>query len=53
MILLAASTSIPWAELQRWSPARRMAALVVIGQSNGGEMDWSAGRMRWPQSGQS
>lgn len=49
LILLAHETSVPWDELLRWTPARRLAALAVIRQSQGGEMDWHTGRIEWPK----
>ncbi len=51
MILLAHETSVPWSELLRWSPARRMAALVVIRENQGGKMNWRTGQMDWPKIG--
>ncbi len=49
MILLAHETSVPWDDLLRWSPARRLAALVVIRESQGGKMNWRAGKIEWPK----
>ncbi len=48
MILLSHETNVPWEELLRWTSARRMAALTVIRESQGGKMDWHTGRIDWP-----
>lgn len=40
---------VPYQEAVKWSPARRLAALIVIGESNGGEFDWNLMQMQWPK----
>ncbi len=46
-VVLAAS-GIPWAEVRSWSQGRRLAALIAIGESRGGTMNWRSGQMEWP-----
>jgi hypothetical protein len=51
MVLLAKHgvASVPWSEVAKWSPARRMAALIIIGESNGGRFNWNSMSMEWPK----
>lgn len=50
MVLLAKNgvVSVPWNEALHWSAARRLAALIIVGEANGGTFDWTAMQMRWP-----
>ncbi len=43
-ILLLAGRGVPWSEIMSWSEARRLAAVVAIGEMQGREFDWGAGR---------
>ncbi len=49
LILLAHETNVPWHELLRWTPARRIAALAVIRESQGAKMNWRTGKIEWPK----
>ena len=42
-------TSVPWHEVQRWSHARREAALIAVGESEGGRWDYRSWTMDWPK----
>lgn len=48
MVLLA-KYGVPWTVSEKWSSARRLAALIIIGESNGGTFDWRDMRMHWPK----
>lgn len=43
---MLASMGLDFDTVQRWSPARRMAAIVAIGESKGGEFIWEARRWK-------
>jgi hypothetical protein len=49
MVLLA-KNGVPWTVTEKWSPARRLAALIIIGESNGGRFNWHSMHMEWPNS---
>jgi hypothetical protein len=50
MILLAhrGVTSVPWSEVQTWSPARMLAAQIVVAEANGGKWNPAAWEVEWP-----
>ncbi len=41
---------VPWSEAVSWSPARRFAACVVIGENKGGRFNWNRMTMEWPKA---
>lgn len=41
------SNGVPYSEVLRMSPTRRMAMCVAIGEHQGGQFDWH--RMRWEE----
>jgi hypothetical protein len=47
-VILLAKNGVPWDVALGWSPARRLAALIVIGEADGGKFDWAGLRMEFP-----
>jgi hypothetical protein len=43
--MLLVTNGVPYSEAMNWSQARRIAALVAIGESKGQTFDWD--RMAW------
>lgn len=43
-MLLLAGNGVPMEKSARWSRARRRAAVIAIGEMEGGTYDWIAGR---------
>ncbi len=39
--LVLARNGVPWDEVCRMTPTRRLASVVAIGEMDGGEFDWS------------
>ena len=43
MIVLA-QNGVPWHEAEEWSQARRVAAIIAIGELDGRTFEWTTGR---------
>ncbi len=41
---------VPWEEARGWSANRRFAAMVLMGQMEGCEFDWTRGEWKKPQA---
>jgi hypothetical protein len=52
MVLLAKHgvVSLSWDDAEKWSSSRRLAALIIIGESNGGHFNWDQMKMTWPEA---
>jgi hypothetical protein len=48
-MLILARNGVPWDEVARMTPTRRLAAVVALREMDGEEFDWTAMRWREPE----
>jgi hypothetical protein len=47
--VLLAAAGVAWSEVVGWTPARREAALIVLGEAKGGRFNRRTWQMEWPE----